>query len=292
MTAKKFKCAVIQLHPKPMQMEGNFQRARTFIQQAAIEGAELAVLPEYCLTSWVPSEPRFADAADDRTYLTKFCELAKECNINIVPGTFVEKHVSPDEEDGKEMLYNVAYFISNTGEVLGSYTKKNLWHAERGHLEAAGHNPHSVIDTPLGKVGLLICWDLAFPEAFRALVTQGANIIIIPTFWTLKDLNEAALSWNPNSEAIFLQSVVVSRAYENIAAIIFSNAGGREGSGFAGLSQITMPLMGPIAKAEGTHEQMVIGEIDLQILEDAEDSYKIRADIAQPDYHYAVTSKI
>jgi predicted amidohydrolase len=53
--------------------------------------------------------------------------LAKKCNINIVPGTFVEKHVSPDEEGGKKMLYNVAYFISNTGEVLGSYTKKNLW---------------------------------------------------------------------------------------------------------------------------------------------------------------------
>jgi hypothetical protein len=53
-----------------------------------------------------------------------------------------------------------------------------------------------------------------------------------------------------------------------------------------------MPLMGPIAKAEGTHEQMVIGEIDLQILEDAEDSYKIRADLAQPDYHYAVRPKI
>lgn len=73
MTAKKFKCAVIQLHPKPMQMEANFQRAKTFIQQAATEGAELAVLPEYCLTSWVPKEPHFADAADDRTYLAKFC---------------------------------------------------------------------------------------------------------------------------------------------------------------------------------------------------------------------------
>jgi len=50
-------------------------------------------------------------------------ELAKECSINIVPGTFVEKHV----DDGKDMLYNVAYFISNEGEILGSYTKKNLW---------------------------------------------------------------------------------------------------------------------------------------------------------------------
>lgn len=144
MPANKFKCAVIQLHPKPMQMESNFQRAKAFIQKAASDGAKLAVLPEYCLTSWVPNEPHFADAADDRTYLIKFCvrtlspylalplptkvnygcqELAKECNINIVPGTFVERH----EENGQEMLYNVAYFISDIGEILGSYIKKNLW---------------------------------------------------------------------------------------------------------------------------------------------------------------------
>jgi len=141
----KWKCAVIQLHPKPMQVEDNFNRAQDFIRKAAKAGARLAVLPEYFLTSWVPNDPGFADAHVDGEYLSKFCvcnacnlpfscsgakvswgreqELAKECSINIVPGTFVEKHV----DDGKDMLYNVAYFISNEGKILGSYTKKNLW---------------------------------------------------------------------------------------------------------------------------------------------------------------------
>lgn len=61
---------------------------------------------------------------------------------------------------------------------------------------------------------------------------------------------------------------------------------------FAGRSQITMPFMGPIVMAEGTREQMIIGEIDLEILEVAEDTYKIRADLAKPNFHYAVGSKI
>ncbi|RPA96448.1 carbon-nitrogen hydrolase [Choiromyces venosus 120613-1] len=284
----KWKCAVIQLHPKRMQLEDNFNRSRDFIRKAAEAGAQLAVLPEYFLTSWAPEDPGFADAHADRVYLSRFCELAKECDINIVPGTFVEKHV----EDGKDMLYNVAYFISNDGEILGSYTKKNLWHTEKAHLETSGNNPHTVIDTPLGKVGLLICWDLAFPEAFRALIIQGAKIIIIPSFWTLLDLTESAFQRNPRSEAIYLESIVVSRAFENTSCIAFANVGGRGESGFAGLSKITMPLMGDIAKAEGTHEQMIIGEVDMEILQDAEDSYKVREDISRPGFHYPVYAKI
>jgi predicted amidohydrolase len=53
---------------------------------------------------------------------------------------------------------------------------------ERDHLTSSGRDVHGVFDTPLGKVGMLICWDLAFPEAFREMIAQGAKIIIIPTF--------------------------------------------------------------------------------------------------------------
>jgi predicted amidohydrolase len=55
-------------------------------------------------------------------------------------------------------------------------------HPERPHLSSSQHDPHLVFDTPIGRVGMLICWDLAFPEAFRELIAQGAKIIIIPTF--------------------------------------------------------------------------------------------------------------
>lgn len=53
---------------------------------------------------------------------------------------------------------------------------------ERDHLKSSQYDPHIAFDTPIGKVGMLICWDLAFPEAFRELIAQGAQIIIIPTF--------------------------------------------------------------------------------------------------------------
>lgn len=58
-------------------------------------------------------------------------------------------------------------------------------HPERPYLSSSHHDPHLVLDTPIGRVGMLICWDLAFPEAFRELIAQGAKIIIIPTFCEL-----------------------------------------------------------------------------------------------------------
>jgi predicted amidohydrolase len=69
-------------------------------------------------------------------------------------------------------------------------------------------------------------------------------------------------------------------------AIIFANAGGPPGRGYAGLSQITVPFVGALSKLGGSAEGMVVADIDMQILEDAEDSYKVRSDIASEGWHY------
>lgn len=112
---------------KRLQVEANYLKAAQFIQRAASLGAQLAVLPEYHLTNWVPEDPGFASACDQwHVYLEKYRSLAKEHNICIVPGTIVERHQNAEKVEDK--LINVAYFIDNRGEVLGSYQKKNLWY--------------------------------------------------------------------------------------------------------------------------------------------------------------------
>lgn len=223
--------AVIQMHPKvivndsnkflpllsglqPMAMEKNYQKAEGFIRAAALQGANLAVLPEYHLLNWLPHDSKFKEACGHwQAYVDKYQALAKECNINIVPGTIVELH---DEGTDDERLLNVAYFIDNTGEIVGKYVKKNLWgDIERLHLTSSSSDPHPAFETPLGKVGMLICWDLAFPEAFRELISQGAKLIIIPTFWTLSDCSKEGLAINPSAEALFLDSMLTARCFEN-----------------------------------------------------------------------------
>ncbi|KAI9673424.1 MAG: hypothetical protein M1817_002886 [Caeruleum heppii] len=290
--APTYRIAVIQLYPKPLQIEHNFLKASNFIRQAAAQGAQLAVLPEYHLTGWVPTDPKFSELAGQwQTYLERYQGLARECNICIVPGTIVERVASPkaDREEDEVQLVNVAYFIDDKGSLSGRYEKKNLWHPERPHLTSGAHAPHEVIQTPLGPVGLLICWDLAFPEAFRELIANGAKIIIIPTFWTLSDCSPTGLARNPQAEALFLDSILTSRAFENTCAIIFANAAGPSHRGYCGLSQITVPFVGPLGRLPTSDEGMKIVDLDMLILEEAEDNYRVRADLAKSDWHYQGT---
>ena len=255
----------------------------------------------------MPDDPKFAVIAETAyDYVGKYAALAKELKINIVPGTIVTKGPNSPARNGasnstpkKPTLLNIAPFISFNGEVLGSYTKTNLWHPERPHLTSqpqsqahidpqSSRSPlHTVIETPLGLVGLLICWDLGFPEAFRSLIRQGAKIIIIPTFWTAFDLSEEGLKYNKDAELLFLKSTMVARAFENTCCIIFCNAGGPKEEGYAGLSQVAMPIVGMV---EGSHEDGIAGmkivEVDMNILEIAEKNYKVREDLAREDWHY------
>ena len=285
-----------------MQMEKNFQKAANYVRSASQQGAHLAVLPEYHLLNWLPHDAKFKEACSHwRTYLEKYQALAKECNINLVPGTLVELRNQGKDD---EVLLNVAYFISNTGSILGKYVKKNLWGPiERDHLTSSSMDPHVAFDTPLGKVGMLICWDLAFPEAFRELITQGAKMIIIPTFWTLSDCSKEGLAVNPVSEGLFLDSILTARCFENtcgkasgfsvliasltmLLAVVFANAGGPPGKGYAGLSQICIPYAGAITRLGSHAEGMAVADVDMDILEHAEKNYQVRSDLARTDWHY------
>ncbi|KKY19918.1 putative carbon-nitrogen family [Phaeomoniella chlamydospora] len=266
-----YKIAAIQLYCEPLAPEANHKRACDFIRKAAAKGAQLAVLPEFHLNAWEPSHPEWAiQAAQYRKYVESYCG---------------------DADANNPLFRNVAYFIDNQGKILGSYQKKNLWHSERGHLTSAVDDLHPVIDTPIGKVGLLACWDLAFPEAFRELIAGGAETIIIPAYWTFAEASGAGMRYNARCEQLVLNSMVVSRCFENTCAIVFVNAGNAvpkrddKKNICVGESQISVPFIGALEKL-GDAEGMIIADIDTQILKDAEDNYKVREDMAKSNWHY------
>ncbi|QQK43604.1 Nitrilase/cyanide hydratase and apolipoprotein N-acyltransferase [Penicillium digitatum] len=280
--APTYRLSVIQWHIKELDIEYNHTKACEYITEAAIQGAELAVLPEYHLSGMVPTDPLWAvQAGQSAQYLAKYQSLAKDLQICIVPGTIIETHTGSDQST---LFYNTAYFISNDGTVLGSYRKKNIWHPERPHLTSSGLEPHVAIDTPIGRVGILICWDLAFPEAFRELIVDGAQIVIAPTYWTPHDASLEARAYNPDSEALFLESTITSRCFENTCGVVFANAAGPS-EDFLGLSQITLPLVGPIAKM-GTEDGFIVADVDVGAIEAAERNYKVREDLKKVDWHY------
>ncbi|KID93051.1 Nitrilase/cyanide hydratase and apolipoprotein N-acyltransferase [Metarhizium guizhouense ARSEF 977] len=277
---------------QPLAPTDNFARAEAYLRDAASQGANMAVLPEYHLASWVPDAVEFASiAAQSAPYLEKYRALAKELNMAIVPGTLLE----PETSSGSG-LANVAYFIGPDGAILGRYQKKNLWHPERPHLAADIESPHTAFDTPWGRMGMLICWDIAFPEAYKALVADGARVIISPSFWLADDGGEGS-DLNPNCEKMFLDNVCIARAFENTAAIVYVNSGapkgstdGKDGRGntFCGVSQVAVPIVGRLGGGEsmGPAEEMRVFEVDMGLLDMAESVYKVRGDMAREGWHY------
>lgn len=268
------------------------------------------MLPEYHLTSWAPHDEGFAACCRESApvYLEKYQSLARELGIAIVPGTLVEARGDDTAGDKDDDLVNVAYWIDRRGEVAGRYKKKNLWHDERPHL-TGDPSRHEAFDTALlasrtdgereelsVRVGMLVCWDLAFPEAMRELVRDGARVVVAPAFWLADQYRDGGgRVVNGDSERVFLDTVVVARACESSAAVVFVNAGGPKEGGqgdgqagtakYCGVSQVGMPLIGSVGRL-GAEEGMSVVDIDLEVLDVAEKGYKVRADLAREGWHY------
>ncbi|KAF4764505.1 hypothetical protein HAV15_000025 [Penicillium sp. str.  len=280
--ASTHRIAVIQWQIKELDIEYNHKTACAYISEAAAQGAELAVLPEYHLSGMVPTDPLWAvQAGESAKYLVNYQNLAKELQICIVPGTIIEKH---PESDQPTLFHNTAYFISNDGTVLGSYRKKE--HLAPGttppHLlrpRASCGNRHP--DRSRGNADLLgssIPRGIPGTDRRRRADCDCAYLLDSP-----RCLPEAR-AYNPDSEALFLESTITSRCFENTCGVVFANAAGPS-EDFLGLSQITLPLVGPIAKM-GTEEGFIVADVDMGIVEAAERNYKVRQDLKKEDWHY------
>ncbi|KAI5481120.1 nitrilase/cyanide hydratase and apolipoprotein N-acyltransferase domain containing protein [Pseudohyphozyma bogoriensis] len=267
----------------------NLERAHEFVKQAADGKANLVVFPEYFL-SGIMADPQHwglaqhehkVGAATHETavhWLESFRLLAVKHDIDIVVGTIVEKSTKVVDGEETEVRSNVAHYVSRKGEILGSYKKANLWHPEKEYL-TRGDEGHKVFDTEYGKVGMLVCWDLSWSEPFRELLLQGVEVIIAPTCWYGNDGGDLALSHNPECEKVYLDGLLVTRAFENGVVVMFANVGGKREAGCIGNSGITMPFKGFVAKAKGNEEELIFADIDLGILEDAEKVYGVRKDL-------------
>ena len=127
------------------------------------------VLSEDVLTGSIPYNLEYA-LSESSGEVMRLCQIAREKQLYLAAGSFICK-------DGNN-YYNTALLIDPSGEIQLRYRKNHLWIPERRYLVPG--NKAMVVDTPIGKIGLAICWDLAFPELFRSMIKQGAEIICIP----------------------------------------------------------------------------------------------------------------
>ncbi len=251
--------------------EKNLRKVEQFIQIAVSEQAQIVVFPEDFITGPLSGNKAYADS--ERRYARHFQDLARKYSIDIVPGSIIE------EDAGR--LFNTTYYIDKAGEIRGRYRKMNLWLPERGYVTAG--NEIAVFSTSFGKVGLIICWDLMFPEMFRAMVQQDVELVICPSYWCYEDAG-GGIKHDGDAEVKLVNALCVTRAFENELILVYANAAGSQSvegmeEKLIGRSQITVPFKGALARLEHNQETLFVQEVDTGILQDAEKSYEIRSDL-------------
>ncbi len=269
------KIAVVQFAINQYAPEKNLEKAEQFIAKASSDN-DLIVFPEDFIAGPLNGRNEFADY--DGRYIKHFQRLASTYKIDIVPGSIIE-----GDNTG---LYNTTYYIERNGEIQGRYRKVNLWLPERSYTNPG--KTTSVFGTRFGRAGLIICWDLMFPEMFRAMVREGVEIVICPSYWCFEDAGNG-MKHDPDAEIKLVNALCVTRAFENGIALVYANAAGRlsgeEGtSTLIGQSQITVPFKGALNALNHNREAMFTQEVDTAILADAEEAYEIRKDLQKGLY--------
>ncbi len=167
-----------QLAPRFGDLPANQRTSVRAVAAAVDGGAEVVVLPELVTSGYVFEGPEEADALAITPEHPIFGAWAAEAarGPSVVIGGFCERG-----DDGR--LYNSAAIVDGSG-LLGAYRKTHLWDREKLFFEA-GAQPPRVFDTALGRIGVLVCYDLEFPELTRMLALAGADLIAVPTNWPL-----------------------------------------------------------------------------------------------------------
>lgn len=247
----EIRVACVQMEPVVGDTPRNIARSLEMIGKAADEGARLVVLPELANSGYVFATRAEAFALAEPIPAGPTCQawarIAAERDIYIVAG--ISEHAG-------EVLYNSAVLIGPEGHV-GTFRKVHLWNEENLFFEP-GDLGFPVFRTPIGRIGMMICYDCWFPEAWRLCALQGADIVCVPTNWV------PIPGQDPNREAM-ANILVMAAAHSNSIFVAAADRVGTErGQPFIGQSLIAAYTGWPVAgPASATDEQIISAEVNL-----------------------------
>ncbi|MDW7673863.1 MAG: carbon-nitrogen hydrolase family protein [Bacillota bacterium] len=237
--------------------ESNLETAAGMISTAANAGAKLIVLPEMFNCPYEGSKfSIYAEEEATGKTVTKLISLAKQHQVYIVGGSIPERH--------GDKIYNTSYIFNSAGQIIGKHRKIHLFDVDLpGGLKfyesdnlAAGQDI-TVVESPWGKIGVAICYDVRFPELIRLMVEQGANIIIIPA------------AFNMTTGPAHWDALLKVRAIDNQAFIIGASPARDISASYVayGHSQLVDPW-GDIICRGSEKEDVIYGHIDFSKLTD------------------------
>lgn len=242
----EYQAACLQFDVTPGDVAQNVAAMQAGVEEAAGAAARLCVLPELWATSFLTDYPD--DVLSQVAEADEALRLLSEQHKLVVVGSSIE------QADGG--FYNTAR-VWQRGELLASYRKIHLFSPNHEHLHHLRGDAPCLVDTELGRIGLLICYDLRFPELARYYFHHGAEVLCIPGQW-------------PEARAQHWRTLLRARAIENEVFVVGCNRTGQEPSlrngepmSFPGDGRIIDPTGEILATGNGD-AGAVIGPIELR----------------------------
>ena len=183
------KVAVVQFKASTNK-ETNLRKIINYISKAAQNKAKLVAFPEFMMfyTNSSQTPKQLANLAEtiNGNFVKTIAKAAKENHIEVI-GSFYEKSTK------KDRVYDTSFVIDKLGKVISTYRKIHLYDALK-FRESDKMTPGSKIAKPVktsvGKVGMMICYDLRFPEMSRSLASSGSEILVAPSAWVKGEMKE------------------------------------------------------------------------------------------------------
>lgn len=237
------KIAIAQLDAGITDRDDRKTAISTSVREAAAAGCRIVVLPELALTGYGAGPEILATAQDiegaDAAWLQT---LAARSNCAVAAGLALKKG---------DTVYNSALFATPDGRCV-AYDKIHLYGGYEKSLFSHGSSGSPVFDFEGLKVGLLVCFDVEFPERVRDLALKGAQAVLVPT----------ALPQSTGG-AFIAQSVIPVRAFENQVFVAYANQCGQDARfSYQGQSCIAAPDGNFLAQAPAGHASVITADID------------------------------
>lgn len=248
-------------------------KACELIRLAASKGGKIICLSQLFANRWFPKsiEKSAFDLAEDEEgfIITTLREVALEVGVVIIAPIF-EKDINSGD------YFSTAFVIGTRGEIIGKYRKLHIpqlpfWE-EKSYFKK-GDLGLPVFDTPFGKIGVLLCWDVFYPDAFRVLAEGGAEIVFTPT---ASAYYHARLKWE--------RAIQASAHINGFFVFRVNRAGKEKRQTFYGRSFCTRPDGEFLIKPTGSSEGIVLAEVDLNEISSVKNDWAFANDRREEEY--------
>ena len=257
---RPYRAGLVQFDIKRGRVDANLRTVLRWLHRLAERNVRLAVLPEMWPSSMVADDvDRLVDESE--VALQEIRRFARQHRMTIVGSSY---------ERAGNGIYNTAYVIDADGTVNGQYRKIHLFSPAGEHIHFQSGDVPLVVNTAAGRLGVIICYDLRFPELLRMLCEQGAEVLIVPAQW-------------PSARQDHWDTLLRARAIENQVYVIGCNRTGHEqrSSGLAlsygGGSTIIDPWGNTLASRKAT-AGIADADIDFAVIDKVRRSIPVWSD--------------